>query len=202
MEWFISFWYMWTIIVLGLGIYWYKKSGSNLLLKRSGNNKNTLNKNSPINTQAISNTTTTPNTSSTSTTKTSRWNTIWNIVGIVAVIFVAIILFNLISGFVNWLNKPETSTNIPKKEITLKQKPDIYTPCIIYINKIQDLYTDGTPVYILPPDWKREDAIYYSGHGRLDITVKNGYKNIPPGDWEFWSDSTNTQALIRVFEYQ
>lgn len=76
------------------------------------------------------------------------------------------------------------------------QMPDRTTPCVIKIKEIHDLYTDGEPIYALPPGWPREKAVLYSGHGHM--TLEGG--NIHEGDWEFWSaDNPKKSVLIRVF---
>jgi len=78
---------------------------------------------------------------------------------------------------------------------TVVQLPDRTTPCTIDIKKVQDIYTDGEAVYMLPPGWPRDKAILYSGKGHL--VVEGG--NIHAGTWEFWSADPARVALIRIF---
>jgi len=78
----------------------------------------------------------------------------------------------------------------------VRQLPDCTTPCTMGIAEIRDIYTDGEPVFMLPPGWSREKAIRYSGKGH--IVVEGG--NIHIGKWQFWSaDDPTKVVLIRVF---
>ena len=98
-------------------------------------------------------------------------------------------------------SKVEVSVPIPKVQQNLnnfiEQMPDQYMPCTVHIGKIQDLYTDGTAIYILPPGWPLSEKIYYSGHGHL--IIRGG--NIHTGDWKFWvaGDSVRT-GLLRIWQ--
>lgn len=78
----------------------------------------------------------------------------------------------------------------------LVQLPDCPTPCTIEIKKIHDLYTDGEPVYVLPPGWPEKDKILYSGHGHLVLSGGN----IHSGQWKFWSTDPSKVVAIRAFE--
>lgn len=92
------------------------------------------------------------------------------------------------------VTKPPTVVKVPSGLVYL---PDQYTPCEIPImGTTQDLYTDGEPIYALPPGWSEESAIYYSGKGRLVVTGGN----IRSGVWKFWSanDPERGVVLIRV----
>lgn len=76
------------------------------------------------------------------------------------------------------------------------QLPDCKTPCTMKIAEVRDIYTDGEPVYMLPPGWPEEKAIRYSGKGH--IVIQGG--NIRSGRWEFWSaDDPSKVVLVRVF---
>jgi hypothetical protein len=85
----------------------------------------------------------------------------------------------------------------PPPANTVQQLPDCYTPCTMEIAEIRDLYTDGEPVFMLPPGWPESRAIRYSGRGHL--VLKGG--TIRTGEWEFWSatNPNRTDVLIRVF---
>ena len=77
----------------------------------------------------------------------------------------------------------------------VQQLPDKYTPCQMEINEIRDLYTDGEPIWVLPPEWSESKAIYYSGKGH--VVVQGG--EIHKGIWKFWSaDDPKKVVLIRV----
>ncbi len=91
--------------------------------------------------------------------------------------------------------RPAESYSAPA---TLGQFPDRVTPCEIYVGKeLRDLYTDGDPVYVLPPNEPRSNAVLYSGHGHLVLKLPNG-KGI--GKWGFWSANTaKPEVLIRGF---
>lgn len=89
------------------------------------------------------------------------------------------------------------STPKPAKRVV--QLPDRMTPCKIWIDEIQDLYTDAEPIYALPPGWRREDAVFYSGKGHMVLSGGN----IHAGDWEFWSaEDPSKEVLIRAFAKQ
>ena len=78
----------------------------------------------------------------------------------------------------------------------LEQLPDCYTPCEMDIQEIRDLYTDGEPIFALPPDWPEKDAIAYSGKGHL--VVRGG--NIRSGKWRFWAGEDKKKVvLVRPF---
>jgi len=86
----------------------------------------------------------------------------------------------------------------PAPAHVVEQFPDCYTPCEIRIEKIRDLYTDGDPIYALPPGWHEDRKILYSGKGHL--VVQGG--NIRSGLWKFRSadeKEPDKAVLIRVF---
>ena len=88
---------------------------------------------------------------------------------------------------------PPTAQQAPP---VVRQLPDQTAPCKMTIAEIRDLYTDGEPVFMLPPGWPRSKAIRYSGKGHL--IVQGG--NIRSGEWEFWSaNDPKKVVLIRVF---
>lgn len=88
-----------------------------------------------------------------------------------------------------------TATTTPVRQVV--QLPDCPTPCRIYIRQVQDLYTDGEPVYVLPPKWAEEKKILYKGHGHL--ILEGG--NIHEGWWRFWSATDPKKVVtIRAFE--
>ena len=80
----------------------------------------------------------------------------------------------------------------------VRQFADCTTPCTMDIVEIRDIYTDGDPVYMLPPGWSRPKAILYSGKGHL--IVQGG--DIHSGHWEFWSADPKRVVLVRVFGKQ
>jgi hypothetical protein len=95
-------------------------------------------------------------------------------------------------------NTPPTRQQQQAPEVVVKkvvQLPDQVTPCTIDITEIRDIYTDGEPVWILPPEWPESRAIYYSGKGHL--VIQGG--DIHAGEWKFWSATAkNNAVLIRV----
>ncbi len=88
-----------------------------------------------------------------------------------------------------------TPTIAPASVRQVVQMPDQTTPCTIDIAEIRDIYTDGEPIWILPPGWSESKKIYYSGKGHL--VVQGG--DIHSGVWKFWSGDTNKVVLIRIF---
>jgi len=86
-----------------------------------------------------------------------------------------------------------TNTTLPVRQVV--QMPDCATPCTIDIAEIRDIYTDGEPIYALPPGWSESNKIYYSGKGHL--VVQGG--DIHSGQWKFWSADPSKVVLIRVF---
>jgi hypothetical protein len=87
------------------------------------------------------------------------------------------------------------ATTVPQ----VVQLPDHTTPCTIDIKEIRDLYTDGYPIWALPPGWPEEKKIFYSGRGH--VIVQGG--DIHSGTWKFWSADTNkTAVMIRIFALQ
>lgn len=77
----------------------------------------------------------------------------------------------------------------------VRQLPDKYTPCSMEITEIRDLYTDGEPIWALPPEWPRSKAIYYSGKGH--VVVQGG--EIHKGTWEFWSaNQKNPKKVVMI----
>jgi len=121
---------------------------------------------------------------------------------IVFVVLIGLIVFILLTAKTCFVIGVNAMTNATQQHVrtvphqSVQQFPDRFTPCHFEIKEIRDLYTDGEPVYILPPGWSKKDAILYGGHGHL--TIEGG--NIHAGDWSFWAagDDPNKVVLIRV----
>ncbi len=83
---------------------------------------------------------------------------------------------------------------------SLGQFDDRYTPATLVATSITDVYTDGEPIWVLPPGWPEKDAVYYSGKGRLNLTGGNIHAGTPENPWKFWSAVDREKSvLLRIW---
>lgn len=122
----------------------------------------------------------------------------WGVVCTVVIVLAVLAL--LMRGCSCSSSKPTVGTSPPTtaepQVQQLIQVPDKFTPCEIDIQEIHDIYTDGEPVWSLPPGWPESKKIYYPGKGHLVIRGAS----IHPGVWKFWSADTNKVVLVRIFK--
>jgi len=187
-------------IVLGIGliiiVIWQiiKKHNQNKSLRKktiSINNTKTTSVVTPTNPA-------TTNTSVTTTKKTNSWTVFWNIVATVAIIFVAIMLFLIVSSITRSCDRPRTSGN--------STPPQTY---VAPVKTSQTFQFDETRMFSvdLKAGWKD-----YPKGGKIKIKAPGGYfledepgvdKNFgyqPDGRYVFYALESKTEA-VEIYNY-
>lgn len=164
-----SYWPLLLTIILGLTIWVLYEKRKQISIRIPSFKKSKTPKNS-------ANTTATTNTTVTTTKKTSPWTVFWNIVATAAIIFVAVMLFLIVSSITRSCDRPRTpdsasQTHIYKEALVLVDEHDLddnnpswTTPYIGYKFKIR---TEGHAINIQFTGMK--DPVPYPPEGNFSM---------------------------------